>query len=149
MKVSDQLAGALGSLNLRKEERRKRKEEVLRDNALVEEQARDGMVEMFRKSIQELENGNTMQVEETQKISANNMQGMTKWGKMGNLNMSQGSGMSEGSARSRMFKETEDVTRAGRVRKATRQRRGEVEVLRFLSLKLVRKARALDLNTTL
>ena len=145
----DQLAGALGSLNLRKEERRTRKEEVLRDNALVEEQARDGMVEMFRKSIQELENGNTMQVEETQKISANNMQGMTKWGKMGNLNLSQGSGMSEGSARSRMFKETEDMTRSGRVKKATRQRRGDVEVLRFLSLKLVGKARALDLNTTL
>ena len=145
----DQLAGALGSLNLRKEERRKRKEEVLRDNALVEEQARDGMVEMFRKSIQELENGNTMQVEETQKISANNMQGMTKWGKMGNLNMSQGSGMSEGSVRSRTFKEAEDMARSGRVKKATRQRRGEVEVLRFLSLKLVGKARALDLNTTL
>ena len=137
MKVFDQLAGALGSLNLRKEERRKRKEEMLRDNDVAEEQARDGMVEMFRKSIQEQGNGNASQVEETQMMSPNNMQGMTKWGRMGNLNMSQGSRISEGSAKSGMFKETEDMTRSGRVKKATRQRRADVEVLRFLSLKLV------------
>ena len=170
----DQLAGALGSLKLGKEEeRRKRKEKekrdekVLRDNSVTEEQARDGMVEMFRKSVQELEYKNTLQLAETQKMSSNKMQGMTKWGRIGNLNMSQGSGMSEGhmrdaeahirrdprlgwagsrveegSARSRMSegrttsRMAEDMTRSGRVAKATRQR-GEVEVLRFLSLKLV------------
>ena len=151
MKVFDQLAGAFGSLNLRKEERRKRKEEMneetmLRGNDVMEEKReRDGMVEMFRKSIQELENGNTSQMEETQEIGGNNMQGMKKWGRMGNLNMSQGSGMMvEGSARSRMVegKTTsrvgEDLGKSGRVKKATKQR-GEVEVLRFLSLKLVRE----------
>ena len=158
----DQLAGALGSLKLgRREEMRngkeQRDEKALRDNDVKEEQARDGMVEMFRKSVQELENRNLPQLEETQNLSSNNIQRMTKWGRMGNLNMSQGSGMPErhirdpslgaprvlpGSARSRMHegrttsRMPEDMTRSGRVAKATSQR-GEVEVLRFLSLKLV------------
>jgi len=164
MKVFDQLAGALGSLKLgRREEMRngkeQRDEKALRDNDVKEEQARDGMVEMFRKSVQELENRNLPQLEETQNLSSNNIQRMTKWGRMGNLNMSQGSGMPErhirdpslrwepsrvlpGSARSRMHegrttsRMPEDMTRSGRVAKATSQR-GEVEVLRFLSLKLV------------
>ena len=153
MKVFDQLAGALGSLKLgRVEERRQRKEKrnekkALIDNDVTEEQAREGMAEMFRKSVQELENRNTRQLEETQK-----MQGMTR---MGNLNMSQGSSemaehkgsnrsrVSEGSARSRILEErttprlAEDMTRSGRVAKPARHQRGEVEVLRFLSLKLV------------
>ena len=46
MKVFDQLAGALGSLSLRREERRrreeKREEEILRENF---ERSRDGMFE--------------------------------------------------------------------------------------------------------
>ena len=168
----DQLAGALGSLKLGKEEerrekkerRKRRDEKVLRDNDVTEEQARDGMVEMFRKSVQELEYKNTAQLAETQKLSSSNM---TKWGRMGNLNVSQGSGrpeghmrdadthirrdlgfgragsrVLEGSARSRISegrttsRMPEDMTRSGRVGKVTRQR-GEVEVLRFLSLKLV------------
>merc|ERR1711934_1076054 len=120
MKVFDQLAGALGSLKLgRREEMRKGKEQrdekALRDNDVKEEQARDGMVEMFRKSVQELENRNPPQLEETQNLSSNNIQ------------------MHEGRTTSRM---PEDMTRSGRVAKATKQR-GEVEVLRFLSLKLV------------
>ena len=137
----DQLAGALGSLSLRREERRRREEKR------EEEKSRDGMVEMFRKSVEET--GNTLQVKETQKtedtsyVSQSNLQGMTRWGKVGNLD--QGSGMPEGSARSRMFEEKkattsrmpEDVARSGRVRKARGQSKGEVEVLRFLSLKLV------------
>ena len=183
----DQLAGALGSLKLGKEEerrekkekkerRKRRDEKVLRDNDVTEEQARDGMVEMFRKSVQELEYKNTAQLAETQKLSSSKMQGLTKWGRMGNLNVSQGSGrpeghmrdadthirrvmalarsrmsegrttsrMSEGRTTSRMSegrttsRMPEDMTRSGRVGKVTRQR-GEVEVLRFLSLKLVRE----------
>ena len=176
----DQLAGALGSLKLGKEEerrekkekkerRKRRDEKVLRDNDVTEEQARDGMVEMFRKSVQELEYKNTAQLAETQKLSSSKMQGLTKWGRMGNLNVSQGSGrpeghmrdadthirrdlgfgragsrVLEGSARSRISegrttsRMPEDMTRSGRVGKVTRQR-GEVEVLRFLSLKLVRE----------
>ena len=170
----DQLAGALGSLKLgRREEMRngkeQRDEKALRDNDVKEEQARDGMVEMFRKSVQELEHKNTAQLAETQKLSSSKMQGLTKWGRMGNLNVSQGSGrpeghmrdadthirrdlgfgragsrVLEGSARSRMSegrttsRMPEDMTRSGRVGKVTRQR-GEVEVLRFLSLKLVRE----------
>ena len=138
MKVFDQLAGALGSLSLRREERRRREEKR------EEEKSRDGMVEMFRKSVEET--GNTLQVKETQKTedtSYASQSNLTKWGRVGNLD--QGSGMPEGSARSRMFEEKkattsrmpEDVARSGRVRKARGQSKGEVEVLRFLSLKLV------------
>ena len=78
----DQLAGALGSLSLRREERRRR------EGKREEEKSRDGMVEMFRKSVEET--GNTLQVKETQKtedtsyVSQSNLQGMTKWGKVVN-----------------------------------------------------------------
>ena len=138
MKVLDQLAGALGSLNLRKEERRKKKlelrkdQEVSRDQGSTEERSKEFMVEMFRKSIQDIGGETTLEQRESQSTSQNMRPDMKRWGKVDDLNSSPGSARSRGSEGSLMS--------SGRVKKTTTssgQRKGDVEVLRFLSLRLV------------
>ena len=138
MKVLDQLAGALGSLNLRKEERRKKKldlrkdQAVSRDQSSTEERSKEFMVEMFRKSIQDIGGETTLDQGESQRTSQNMRPGMKRWGKVDDLNSSHGSARSRGSEGSSMS--------SGRVKKTTTssgQRKGDVEVLRFLSLRLV------------
>ena len=138
MKVLDQLAGALGSLNLRKEERRKKKldlrkdQAVSRDQSSTEERSKEFMVEMFRKSIQDIGGETTLDQGEGQRTSQNMRPDMKRWGKVDNLNSSHGSVRSRGSEGFSMS--------SGRVKKTTTssgQRKGDVEVLRFLSLRLV------------
>ena len=138
MKVLDQLAGALDSLNLRKEERRKKKldlrkdQAVSRDQSFTEERSKEFMVEMFRKSIQDIGEETTLEQGGSQSSSQNMRPGMKSWGKVDNLNSSLGSARSRGSEGSSMS--------SGRVKKTTTsngQRKGDVEVLRFLSLRLV------------
>jgi len=137
MKVLDQLAGALDSLNLRKEERRKKKldlrkdQAVSRDQSSPEERSKEFMVEMFRKSIQDIGGETTLKQGGSQSSSQNMRPGMKSWGKVDNLNSSLGSARSRGSEGSSMS--------SGRVKKTTTsngQRKGDVEVLRFLSLRL-------------
>ena len=138
MKVLDQLAGALGSLNLRKEERRKKKlelrkdQEVSRDQGSTDERSKEFMVEMFRKSIQDIGGETTLEQRESPRTSQNMRPGMKRWEKVDDLNSSHGSVRSRGSERSSMS--------SGRVKRTTTscaQRKGDVEVLRFLSLRLV------------
>ena len=138
MKVLDQLAGAFGSLNLRKEERRKKKldlrkdQAVSRDQSFTEERSKEFMVEMFRKSIQDIGEETTLEKGERQSTSQNMRPDMKRWGKVDYLNSSPGSARSRGSECSSMS--------SGRVKKTTTsngQRKGDVEVLRFLSLRLV------------
>merc|ERR1719204_137528 len=89
------------------------------------------MVEMFRKSIQDIEEETTLDKGESQRTSQNMRPGMKRWGKVDYLNSSHGSARSRGSERSSMS--------SGRVKKTTTssgQRKGDVEVLRFLSLRL-------------
>ena len=134
----DQLAGALDSLNLRKEERRKKKldlrkdQAVSRDQSSPEERSKEFMVEMFRKSIQDIGGETTLKQGGSQSSSQNMRPGMKSWGKVDFLNSSLGSARSRGSEGSSMS--------SGRVKKTTTsngQRKGDVEVLRFLSLRLV------------
>ena len=148
MKVLDQLAGALDSLNLRKEERRKKKldlrkdQAVSRDQSSPEERSKEFMVEMFRKSIQDIGEETTLEQGGSQSSSQNMRPGMKSWGKVDNLNSSLGSARSRGSEGSSMS--------SGRVKKTTTsngQRKGDVEVLRFLSLRLVSLNQVLVLVT--
>ena len=148
MKVLDQLAGALDSLNLRKEERRKKKldlrkdQEVSRDQSSTEERSKEFMVDMFRKSIQDIGEETTLEQGGSQSSSQNMRPGMKSWGKVDNLNSSLGSARSRGSEGSSMS--------SGRVKKTTTsngQRKGDVEVLRFLSLRLVSLNQVLVLVT--
>ena len=148
MKVLDQLAGALDSLNLRKEERRKKKldlrkdQAVSRDQSSPEERSKEFMVEMFRKSIQDIGGETTLKQGGSQSSSQNMRPGMKSWGKVDNLNSSLGSARSRGSEGSSMS--------SGRVKKTTTsngQRKGDVEVLRFLSLRLVSLNQVLVLVT--
>ena len=138
MKVLDQLSGALGSLNLRTEQRRKKKldlrkdQAVSRDQGSTEERSKEFMVEMFRKSIQDIGEETTLEQGESQSTSQNMRPDMKRWGKVDDLNSSPGSARSRGSEGSLMS--------SGRVKKTTTssgQRKGDVEVLRFLSLRLV------------
>ena len=148
MKVLDQLAGALDSLNLRKEERRKKKldlrkdQEVSRDQSSTEERSKEFMVEMFRKSIQDIGEETTLEQGGSQSSSQNMRPGVKSWGKVDFLNSSLGSARSRGSEGSSMS--------SGRVKKTTTsngQRKGDVEVLRFLSLRLVSLNQVLVLVT--
>lgn len=148
MKVLDQLAGALDSLNLRKEERRKKKldlrkdQAVSRDQSSPEERSKEFMVEMFRKSIQDIGEETTLEQGGSQSSSQNMRPGVKSWGKVDFLNSSLGSARSRGSEGSSMS--------SGRVKKTTTsngQRKGDVEVLRFLSLRLVSLNQVLVLVT--
>ena len=121
-----------------KEERRKKKldlrkdQAVSRDQSSTEERSKEFMVEMFRKSIQDIGVETTLDQGESQSTSQNMRPDMKRWGKVDDLNSSPGSARSRGSEGSLMS--------LGRVKKTTTssgQRKGDVEVLRFLSLRLV------------